>query len=362
MTSFNTIDGQIVDQIDSLGNVTEYMFDGLGSITGTTDSFGNGQNVYRWAPYGTEIVKAGTASDPQFQWVGTLGYRYTGRAHASWYVRARHYGQEQASWTTIDAYWPSLRAYGYSKSRPVLLADPSGMQPTLNATSSYQFLNKQASAQDCGAGGVLTWLFTMTGVPSGGGWIIQQVKISLSGSCCSNPQATLLPTLSCKIPCQPQKNGDIVYYEAFKVTGDGEVGIPEDGCNKGWGPPGSTPNGKGYSDIWPFNKQSCIRNGSATISATQYWFDGKTAPFTACDVCGSGNLPSTCTYAPSGTALGTTTASYTSTCCSLGNGTCPGNCGLVPKSDSVTCNSGKLCWSSGGAKTQQCIGDTGKTS
>jgi len=81
----------------------DYMRDALGSVVGTTSSTtGAVMNTYRFKPYGERLSKTGAATDPNFQWVGTYGYRETAIAHSKSYVRARHYAQEEGRWNTVD--------------------------------------------------------------------------------------------------------------------------------------------------------------------------------------------------------------------------------------------------------------------
>ena len=52
-----------------------YLTDALGSVTATVTGAGVVENTYRYKPYGEQLAKTGTGSDPKFLWVGRWGYR-----------------------------------------------------------------------------------------------------------------------------------------------------------------------------------------------------------------------------------------------------------------------------------------------
>jgi hypothetical protein len=104
-----------------------YHTDALGSVTMTTDQNGDVLNEYRYKPFGTVKTKTGTAPDPKFLWVGSLGYRQTGRIYSDAYVRARHYGYLQGAWTSVDPLWPREGAFVYVSWEIVSASDPTGL-------------------------------------------------------------------------------------------------------------------------------------------------------------------------------------------------------------------------------------------
>jgi hypothetical protein len=82
--------------------------------------------TYAYKPYGGILQQSGVGPDPKFLWNACVGYRITSRAYSDLYVRRRHLSSILALWTTLDDYWPSVRAYSYSSSNPVSISDASG--------------------------------------------------------------------------------------------------------------------------------------------------------------------------------------------------------------------------------------------
>ena len=124
-TWYDTINGEMIGE-NTNGVQTDYFNDPLGTPISFLDN-GPGRNeigTFRAKPYGDTLYTAGFVG--AFRWVGSLGYRQTGLAWSDYYVRARHYGTAQGQWTTVDPLWPDESAYGYGRSRPSTLADPSG--------------------------------------------------------------------------------------------------------------------------------------------------------------------------------------------------------------------------------------------
>jgi|GEM_PF-6459866 len=127
VTNYYSVEGDIQAERAGTGARTDYLCDALGSVTGTSDSSGAVVNTYRHKPYGTQLAKAGAGADPNFQWVGTSGYRMTSLSHSSHYVRARHYAQEHGTWTTVDPLWPNQLPYSYAYGNPVTVIDFAGL-------------------------------------------------------------------------------------------------------------------------------------------------------------------------------------------------------------------------------------------
>ena len=128
--NYYSVGGQIVGEKPSGGNRRDYLTDALGSVVGTVTSTGAVENTYRYKPYGGLLARTGVASDPSFLWVGSQGYRQTGKKYSDVYVRARHYSSDVGRWTTRDpiGYDDGWNQYGYVQGNPILLGDPSGMQ------------------------------------------------------------------------------------------------------------------------------------------------------------------------------------------------------------------------------------------
>ena len=78
--SYLTINGKIHGEVSG-GVATGYATDALGSVVATVDNSGNVANTYRYKPYGATLVETGESPDQNNQWLGSWGYRYTGRSH-----------------------------------------------------------------------------------------------------------------------------------------------------------------------------------------------------------------------------------------------------------------------------------------
>jgi len=127
VTNYVAVNGIIIgEEIVGAGR-TDYATDALGSVTATLVS-GTLQNTYAYKPYGGRLAKSGAGSDPDFAWVGLIGYKQTGRDYADVYVRARTYSSVTSRWATIDPMWPIEHAYGYAACSPQTFTDSSGMQ------------------------------------------------------------------------------------------------------------------------------------------------------------------------------------------------------------------------------------------
>jgi RHS repeat-associated protein len=126
--TFHTVDGEIIGETTN-GMRTHYLTDALGSVTATIDSTVAIARAYRYKPYGDTLMSVGSGGDPKYQWVGTLGYRRTGRAQSDLYVRQRHYAPRTGTWNTADRYWPFQTAFGYTNANPVSYVDPNGAAP-----------------------------------------------------------------------------------------------------------------------------------------------------------------------------------------------------------------------------------------
>ena len=118
-------DGRLIGERRPDGNYY-YLFDGLGSITGLTNSTGALVRSYSYEPYGRERQNTGTGPQAAFRFAG--GYLMPGAIY--------HFGQRYMSpvtgrWTQQDPLdRPSdLREgnrYLYAGDDPINLVDPSG--------------------------------------------------------------------------------------------------------------------------------------------------------------------------------------------------------------------------------------------
>jgi RHS repeat-associated protein len=125
VTSYYDVNGAILGQ-ESGGSRFDYLADALGSVVSLTDQAKAVTHTARYKPYGSVLANTGTG--PGFRWVGTLGYRESGLAHAEHYVRSRHYGNAEGRWRSVDPLWPVLEhAYAYVRSKPISRVDPTGL-------------------------------------------------------------------------------------------------------------------------------------------------------------------------------------------------------------------------------------------
>jgi RHS repeat-associated protein len=139
-------------------------FDALGSTRVLTDASAATTDTFVCDSWGNEVAVSGSTVNP-FQWVGQVGYYYDSGL-MTYYVRARVYDPVTGRWTSQDPlFFPMFKVtgflnsqpisregesnlYGYIRSRPIQLVDPSGwleaccegrcgglanFRPTLNA-------------------------------------------------------------------------------------------------------------------------------------------------------------------------------------------------------------------------------------
>jgi RHS repeat-associated protein len=127
VTSYYSVGGELLGE-ETAGARRDYLTDALGSVTALVDSTAAVLNTYRYKPYGSQLSKTGTASDPLFTWVGSQGYRQTGKSYSDVYVRARHYDNATGRWTTQDPfrYEDGWNPFAYAQNSAVLVTDPSG--------------------------------------------------------------------------------------------------------------------------------------------------------------------------------------------------------------------------------------------
>jgi len=126
VTNYYSVNGVLIGE--STGGVrTDYLTDALGAVTATMDQSANIKNTYRYKPYGDVLAKTGTDPDPKFMWNGSTGSRKTGLANSGQYNINRHYGTEQAAWTSRDPLWPRELAYVYGGGNPTTLKDFLGL-------------------------------------------------------------------------------------------------------------------------------------------------------------------------------------------------------------------------------------------
>lgn len=130
VTNYYNFAGLILAEA-TLGVRTDYLSDSLGSVVATVDNSSSIVNTYRYKPYGLLLAKTGAASDPAFRWVGTEGYRQTGRNYSDMYIRARHYDAAIGRWSTKDPINLSgndHNLYRYAHNNPESKVDPTGLR------------------------------------------------------------------------------------------------------------------------------------------------------------------------------------------------------------------------------------------
>jgi RHS repeat-associated protein len=104
-----------------------YLFDGLGSVVGVTDSSGNLVNTYAYEPYGKIRSSTGTLANP-WRFAGA----YFDTETSLYKMGARYYDANLARWTQPDPNRgslsdpPSLNIYPYAANDPVNATDPEG--------------------------------------------------------------------------------------------------------------------------------------------------------------------------------------------------------------------------------------------
>ena len=126
VTNYYTVNGEIIAEHTAGQSRLDYVTDGIGSVIATVDQTLTVKSTARYKPYGAVLSETGT--QPMYGWVGAPGYRRTSLPHTDIYVRARHLTSVEARWTSSDRLWPRESAYGYGRSNPVTVTDPSGLQ------------------------------------------------------------------------------------------------------------------------------------------------------------------------------------------------------------------------------------------
>ena len=135
VTRYYTVNDRIVGENGPNGRI-DYQVDALGSVVGTMNSSGSEQKVYRYKPFGAVLNDSGPGAEPLYRWVGAGGYRATSLVHSDYYVRARHYGSIESTWSSVDLLWPTNWPYQYASRNPASISDPSGLISTGSGTTS----------------------------------------------------------------------------------------------------------------------------------------------------------------------------------------------------------------------------------
>src|SRR6266851_7222127 len=119
--------GMLVNERLPNGSKYYYLFDGLGSIVGLTNSSSSEVNAYDYDPYGV-ILNETTPQPNPFQYAGGYFESSTGLVKFG----TRYYNPKLGRWTQQDPVGgslgspDSLNPYLYARDNPVNLTDPSG--------------------------------------------------------------------------------------------------------------------------------------------------------------------------------------------------------------------------------------------
>jgi RHS repeat-associated protein len=116
--------GGIISSYDIGGTSSHYLYDGLGSVTGLTDSTGSTSKTYTYDAFGNILQQSDTAANAyQFQ------TKQVSSSTGLVYFGARYYNPLVGRWLTPDPMGmvdgPNL--YAYLNNNPVNLADPWGL-------------------------------------------------------------------------------------------------------------------------------------------------------------------------------------------------------------------------------------------
>jgi RHS repeat-associated protein len=223
VVNYYTVAGQLLGEHTTGQTPRDYVTDALGSVVGTVTSAGQAENTYRYKPYGALLAKTGTAPDPAFTWVGSQGYRQTGKKYSDVYVRARHYDSMDGRWTTKDPVRTPMSRdlYVYSVLNPMTLVDPTGNDPAVGLTPipCDRHINNV-----CGfVSFVIKWGGLRTSDP---GMIVQHVTRSSNIYVCTTPSPGCPPTCS-GIPKSNAANPSNEYYERWDVDAQGNADGPD---------------------------------------------------------------------------------------------------------------------------------------
>ncbi len=109
-----------------------YLFDGLGTIVGMTDSTGSDVNRYVYDPYGN-IISQQEQSGLNNPWKFAGGYLDS--STSLYKFGTRYYDPTLGRWTQLDS---AGTGYVYAGDNPVNAVDPSGRQPCGTITLDLQ--------------------------------------------------------------------------------------------------------------------------------------------------------------------------------------------------------------------------------
>jgi len=120
----NAPDGALVSERVPGRGTYYYLFDGLGSVVGVTDSSGNVVNTYSYDPYGNSTSKSEQVPNP-FQFTGALLDSSTGL----YKMGERYYDPSIGRFSQED---PAGGGYSYTGDNPINYIDGCGLRATGN--------------------------------------------------------------------------------------------------------------------------------------------------------------------------------------------------------------------------------------
>ncbi|WP_292995946.1 pre-peptidase C-terminal domain-containing protein [Nitrosomonas sp.] len=130
----------LASRIAEDGSATYYDIDGVGSVTGMTDSTGSLVNRYDYAPFGTELFKDETIDNP-YEFNGALGV--SEEANGLNYMRARFYDGNMGRFLSEDPLWitgDQINLYRFAGNSSITYLDPEGSRTITFGGSGNYFL------------------------------------------------------------------------------------------------------------------------------------------------------------------------------------------------------------------------------
>ncbi|MFN6579144.1 MAG: putative Ig domain-containing protein, partial [Aulosira sp. ZfuVER01] len=118
----------LVSRFDG-NNASYYDADAIGSIVGLTGNNGSYLNQYSYLPFGEDLTKTETVSNP-FEYVGQWGVM--NEENSLTFMRARYYSSSEGRFINTDPIGivGGLNLYNYVNNDPLLFNDPSGKSPS----------------------------------------------------------------------------------------------------------------------------------------------------------------------------------------------------------------------------------------
>lgn len=117
--------GELLEQRLPTGD-SYYLYDGLGSVVGLTDTSGNVEATYKYEPFGRLISSTGSIANP-WRWLGGFGV-YWDEQNKLYKMGTRYYDPVLGRFTQVDPIVSgSANAYDYVGQDPVNGTDATGL-------------------------------------------------------------------------------------------------------------------------------------------------------------------------------------------------------------------------------------------